>query len=83
MGHAGKYILGPQRPGFPINEDAVIFAKTPSFGISPIKLLKEKFTLLSNLSFPRDAGIVPDKLFEDKSISSRLFNSPNESGVGP
>eukprot|EP01018_Ginkgo_biloba_P027439 Gb_40062 [translate_table: standard] len=78
----GKF--NPQRPRFHIKDVSIRIVKIPANGISPEKLLKERFNWLSMPIFSKDlGGITPDQLLEVRSAFSRLFNWETEFGIGP
>jgi hypothetical protein len=45
--------------------------------------LKETFRYLSCETASKDFGILPDKLFLERSKNSKLTNSPKDSGIEP
>ncbi|KAL1080374.1 hypothetical protein V6Z11_D10G290300 [Gossypium hirsutum] len=73
----------PQSLLFPSTNVAVPFLKTPPLGITPSKLLKERFKYLKAPNLTRNSGISPERLLLDTSNASSPLSELNEEGMGP
>uniref|UniRef100_A0A0A9F5B8 Uncharacterized protein n=1 Tax=Arundo donax TaxID=35708 RepID=A0A0A9F5B8_ARUDO len=71
LGHGGKPNTGtpPHRPSFPTIENAVALRNIPASGTSPIKLLKDRLRYVRREKLPRNSGIIPDRLLDERSSS--------------
>ena len=68
---------------FPWMDRAVELAKTPPLGIGPSRSLKDKLRIYKEVNDARNFGIVPDKLFRDRSISLMALKALRELGTFP
>ncbi|KAL1080386.1 hypothetical protein V6Z11_D10G291500 [Gossypium hirsutum] len=58
-------------------------SNTPPLGITPSKLLKERFIYFNAPKFTRNSGTPPERLFSDMSNSTRPLNELKDEGMGP
>jgi len=68
---------------FPWMDRAVEFAKTPPLGTIPSRSLKDKLRLYKEVNDSKKSGIVPDKLFWDRSISLMPLKALRDLGIMP
>ncbi|KAB2010999.1 hypothetical protein ES319_D10G283700v1 [Gossypium barbadense] len=55
----------------------------PPLGITPSKLLKERFKYSNAPKVTRNSGTSPERLLSDTSNASRPFNELKDEGMGP
>lgn len=67
----------------PVKNIALAFPKTPPMGTSPSKLLKEIFRYTKKVKFYIAFGILPDKLFWERSRWIRHFIDDKDDGTFP
>jgi hypothetical protein len=81
----GRWSCGipPHYSLFPTIDSPVRFLKTPSFGTSPCKLLKDRSRRSSYVELPRSSGIGPDKLLGARCNSCKLTMLPRFPGMLP
>lgn len=80
---ANRFIQGPHKPRFPINEIWARILKTPSLGTFLYNWLKERFSYWRTFNFAGSIGMLPDKLLEEKYATIRLSNQAREVGMKP
>jgi hypothetical protein len=75
--------MPPQSFLFPITDIALAFWKTASVGTSPTKLLNEIFKCSRIDAFCRSLGMIPEKLFHERSASFKSFKVARDEGKFP
>jgi hypothetical protein len=73
----------PQSPAFPMRDSDVRLEKIPPSGISPSNILKERFSIVRSTRSSRNMGMVPEKLFEERSNVFKLTSFPSVLGIDP
>lgn len=83
VGHVGWWSSStpPQSLLLPINKIALIFLKTPWTGISPIRLLKERFKYKRYCKLCKSFGTSPHRLFCERSKNWRPFKEALDEGM--
>ncbi|TYJ16538.1 hypothetical protein E1A91_A10G261300v1 [Gossypium mustelinum] len=75
--------MPPQSLLFPSTNVALAFLKIPPLGITPSKLLKERFKYLKAPNLTRNSGISPERLLLDTSNASSPLSELKDEGMGP
>lgn len=78
-----RFTTEPQRDGFPATAERGMVLKKPPAGSSPVMLLWEMLKVKRCESFSISFGRLPERLFLDRSMYSRLLKLPMLPGIAP